>query len=593
MGLGIVTMLTALSISAVAIYYSVAGLVAIFAAAAVPIIVMGSVLEVAKLVTAVWLHYYWDHAVWWLKTYLVISVAILMLITSMGIFGFLSKAHIDQTASAKDGLARLEQIDNQIIKQQAIVVKAEQEIEKLEIAGLNKDTEIQEQIDREQERIDSAYARIQPAIDEQNIIIAKEEQRLGGGLSLYEDQLNTITENLQKIEEYIANDNVKALQALVGVNADGQLGPATTRAIEAYRIAQTDEKQRLAELIAQESSKVSSPIIDSSRAEIQRLRGLAEQEIASSNELINRLRQQLGTTNEEEIATEIAEQDAIIVEAENVISTLAEQKYGLESEYRKLEAEVGPIKYLAEFVYGKSEDKDLLEEAVRWVIILIIFVFDPLAVLLLIASQHTFNFQRDLRIKETLRQNNVDSTKDIDNDVFNRPDNEQSDNNTSKTSTADATNNSTEFNSSKNASVNNGPTEIDNTLSRTRSQNGGLTDDRFVQKIDANADATMGELRTEDTAPTTNEDDAGLESTEIPVDDIRQKRINDLDVIESHAENKLAKIQWKQDHPDLTIKEFKEAYINGEIDRLPWENYVQNGEQNPNSIWNKIRPNNE
>lgn len=590
MGLGIITMLTALSISAVAIYYSVAGLVAIFAAAAVPIIIMGSVLEIAKLVTAVWLHYYWDHAVWWLKTYLTISVAILMLITSMGIFGFLSKAHIDQTASAKDGLARLEQLDLQIVKQQDIVAKAEQEIEKLEIAGVNKDTEIQLQIDREQQRIDSAYARIQPAIDEQNEIVRKEELRLGGGLTLYQDQLDTVSKNLQKIEEYIAGDNVKALQALVGVKADGSLGPATTRAIEAYRTAQSAEKQRLAELIAQESSKVSSPTIDAARAEIQRLRSLAEQEIASSNELINRLRQQLGTTNEDAVAAEIAEQDTVIVEAEKIISTLAEQKYGLESEYRKLEAEVGPLKYLAEFVYGKAEDKDLLEEAVRWVIILIIFVFDPLAVLLLIASQHTFNFQRELRTKESLRQSSVDSNKDVDNDVSIRSDNEQSDSKTPPTSPTDA---STETNSSNNASAYNGTTENDDTLPGAGSQDRGLDDDRIVQKTNPDADATLGELRTEDAASSTTEDDARLESIEVPIDENRQRRIDQLNAIESHAENKLAKIQWKQDHPDLTIKEYKEAYINGEIDRLPWENYIQNGEQNPNSIWNKIRPNNE
>ncbi len=332
MGLGILTMLTALSISAVAIYYSVAGLVAIFAAAAVPIIIMGSILEIAKLVTVVWLHYYWEHAVWWLKTYLTISVAVLMLITSMGIFGFLSKAHIDQTASAKDGLARLEQIDSQILRQQDVIAKAEQEIEQLEVAGTDRDTEIQAQIDKEQERIDSAYTRIQPAIDEQNVIITKEEQRLGGGLSLYEDQLNTITGNLQSIEQYIATDNIKALQALVGVRADGQLGPATTQAIDSYRTAQTAEKQRLAELIAQESSKLSSPVIDTARAEIQRLRSLAETEIANSNELINRLRQQLGVTDEAKVAAQVEKQNKIIVEAETVVSALTEQKYGLESE---------------------------------------------------------------------------------------------------------------------------------------------------------------------------------------------------------------------------------------------------------------------
>ena len=100
MFLAVLTLITALSISAVAIYYSVAGLVAIFAAAAVPIMIMGGTLEIGKLVTAVWLHRYWEKATWWLKTYLSIAVIVLMIITSMGIFGFLSKAHIEQTSAS-------------------------------------------------------------------------------------------------------------------------------------------------------------------------------------------------------------------------------------------------------------------------------------------------------------------------------------------------------------------------------------------------------------------------------------------------------------------------------------------------------------
>ena len=107
MFLAILTLITALSISAVAIYYSVAGLVAIFAAAAVPIIIMGGTLEIGKLVTAVWLHRYWTKATWWLKTYLSIAVIILMVITSMGIFGFLSKAHIEQTSASNESVEKL------------------------------------------------------------------------------------------------------------------------------------------------------------------------------------------------------------------------------------------------------------------------------------------------------------------------------------------------------------------------------------------------------------------------------------------------------------------------------------------------------
>ena len=124
-------MITALSISAVAIYYSVSGLVAIFAAAAIPIIIMGSVLEIGKLVTAVWLHWYWDKAKWWLKTYLSIATLVLMFITSMGIFGFLSKAHIEQTAAAEEGIAQLEIIEQDLTRQADIIARAEQRIVEL------------------------------------------------------------------------------------------------------------------------------------------------------------------------------------------------------------------------------------------------------------------------------------------------------------------------------------------------------------------------------------------------------------------------------------------------------------------------------
>lgn len=395
---GSLVLVTALTISGVAIYYSVSGLVAIFAAAAIPIIIMGSALEIGKLVAAVWLHKYWNRAAWWLRAYLSVATLVLMFITSMGIFGFLSKAHIDQTASASESVARIERIDLEIAKQQRIIDKSESEIAELETAGKNNDTELQTQIDKEQERIDSAYERIQPAIDEQNEIIRKEEQRLTGGLSIYEDQLATVNDNLQKIEQYITSNSIKELQALVGVEADGSLGPATRSAIDAYRVAQTAEKQRLAELIASERSKLTSPVIDAARAEIQRLRTTAEEQILQSNELINRLRVQLGTEDKTTTEASITVEEEKIQVAETEVAKLAEEKYKLEAEYRKLEAEVGPVKYLAEFIYGETANKSLLEEAVRWVIITIIFVFDPLAVILLIASQYTFKWAREDKV---------------------------------------------------------------------------------------------------------------------------------------------------------------------------------------------------
>src|SRR6056300_1313279 len=187
--LGILTLITALCISAVAIYYSVAGLVAIFAAAALPIMIMGGTLEIAKLVTAVWLHRYWKQATWWLKSYLSIAVIILMFITSMGIFGFLSKAHIEQTAQGTDNLARVETIQNEIDRNLGIVGRAENRIRQLETSGTGSDTNIQNQIDKEQERIDKAFERIQPAIQEQNNIISSVTQ-------LFQNELDKIDADL-------------------------------------------------------------------------------------------------------------------------------------------------------------------------------------------------------------------------------------------------------------------------------------------------------------------------------------------------------------------------------------------------------------
>ena len=112
--LGLITLLTALSISGIAAYHSIVGLTAIFAAAVMPIIVMGAVLELGKVVTTLWLHYNWERAEWKIKSYLIAAVVILMLITSMGIFGFLSKAHLDQAVPSGDIMAQVALFDEKI-----------------------------------------------------------------------------------------------------------------------------------------------------------------------------------------------------------------------------------------------------------------------------------------------------------------------------------------------------------------------------------------------------------------------------------------------------------------------------------------------
>ena len=107
-------LLTGLTISAVAIYYSVVGLTAIFSAAAIPIIIMGSALEVGKLVCASWLKANWERAPRFIKYYMIIAVVVLMIITSMGIFGFLSKAHSDQSLVSGDVQSKIAIYDEKI-----------------------------------------------------------------------------------------------------------------------------------------------------------------------------------------------------------------------------------------------------------------------------------------------------------------------------------------------------------------------------------------------------------------------------------------------------------------------------------------------
>lgn len=237
-------LLTALGISFIAAYYSIVGLAAIFAASVIPVIIMGSALEVGKLVSVAYLHQKWKTVPLLLKGYLSFAILLLMFITSMGIFGFLSKAHIEQTVVSGDNTVKIVRIDNQIKRQVRVIKDAETVLSQLD----------------------------------------------------------------------------KAVQVLIDYDRiRGDTGAIAQR-----------EKQKPE-------------------------------------------RQQLST---------------VINGAENIIDKLQSEKLILEKEQIQLEAEVGPIKYIAEFVYGEKANRSMLEESVKWVIIVIVIVFDPLAVCLLIAWSH-------------------------------------------------------------------------------------------------------------------------------------------------------------------------------------------------------------
>lgn len=129
---GLFILAVALSISAVAAYYSIAGLTAIFAAAVVPIIIMGAVLEVGKIAATVWLHKFWHRANIQFKLYLVPAILVLMLITSMGIFGFLSKAHMDQNITVGDSAAQVQILDEKIKTEQDNITASKQALKQMD-----------------------------------------------------------------------------------------------------------------------------------------------------------------------------------------------------------------------------------------------------------------------------------------------------------------------------------------------------------------------------------------------------------------------------------------------------------------------------
>lgn len=385
----IITFLVAISIAAIAGWFSIAGLMAIFAASAIPVAIMAGSLEVGKLVAASWVYRNWKRAPFLLKSYLTIAVIVLMFITSMGIFGFLSRAHLEQAAEGQQNQAKIERIANDIVRNEETIKRTEIKIEKLENETSDDTSDIQAQLDAEQQRMNQAYDRVQPGIDEQMSIIDNEQRGQEDQVKSYLDQIARIDDTLTKLQTYVENEEIKKLQGLVGTRQDGRYGTNTAKKVEEFRNKQTSEKQRLIGIVESINASVDSVAIKQAREEIKRLRSIAERDVQNSQATIDRLRAQLNSVASVDNTNKIELLSDKVRQTEITIEKLLDEKFELETEVRKLEAEVGPIKYIAELVYGDSE-RDTIDDAVRWLIVVFIFVFDPLAVLLLIAANYSF-----------------------------------------------------------------------------------------------------------------------------------------------------------------------------------------------------------
>lgn len=358
MFLTILTLLSALSISAVAIFYSIAGLAAIFAGAAIPIMIMGSVLEVGKLVTASWLYQHWRQAPRFLKYYLTIAVVVLMFITSMGIFGYLSKAHVEQTAPTTLISSKIVQLDDQIVRENGKIERWNTELERLN-AGTS--VRIDNLVDSEQQKLDKIFNRIDKEIADITLIANQN----------IETQKERITQAKER-----ADRDIKQIQ-------DRMKGAFSKSKFD----KEIDQVRKNEVAVAASAQREIIAIQNKLNEDIQKIKDKYAGQIESLTTKITEFTSE-ASEKTGDIEAKIKELEAKIQGSYKLVDGYNEEKYTLKGQIKEIEVEVGPIKYIAEFVYGVDANENMLEEAVRWVIIIIIFVFDPLAVLLLIAANY-------------------------------------------------------------------------------------------------------------------------------------------------------------------------------------------------------------
>ena len=342
------TLLSALSISGVAIFYSVIGLATIFPGAFWPVVIMGSVLEVGKLVTASWLYRNWKQTRFLLKTYLTIAVVVLSLITSMGIFGFLSKAHLEQNLAEDTVTQRIEIINSKITSEETYIKRQLKIIERAENTLSKTGASNKEALELEQQSLKDVQDKFK---------------------TLLAVETNTVKD---------LNDRLKVLDK----DVSDVLTSNKSFFNEEKAAAELKESQK------QERAEISKNISDA-QGRIKILKDDYAVDTAVIQKRIDNLR--AGNVDDKsEVNAQIEVAEANILKAQNNIDDLIIDREPLQAKMIKLEAEVGPVKYIASLVvdWGITTDVDT-SEAVRWVILIIICVFDPLAVLLLVAANQS------------------------------------------------------------------------------------------------------------------------------------------------------------------------------------------------------------
>lgn len=377
MGLLIGLLFSALAVSAVAAYFSIVGLMAIFSGLPQSIFAMGIVLEIAKLVTASWVYQYWKKTSFLMKSYMVSAVIILSVITSIGIFGFLSKAHLDQSATTGDAVAQVERIEDLIERETLRITTAEDQITRIESGGT---LDVSESIKQQEEIRDTAWNRIQDDVQYAENQIEKIREGLESDLLKKQSELDALDAIVKSYtDQGTTTQDAGAFQRDIVVD-----NVAKGREV---REEQKPERDRIA-LEMGELRGYAETQIAGYRNQIKDYRSSVQDTIDGANREINKLREQ-GADDQASRDEQIDTIQGRIDSAYEKIDDYNVELFDKQSIVRDIEKEVGPIKYVAQLLYGNS-GAGAVDNAVTLLILLLVFVFDPLAIVLVLAANLSF-----------------------------------------------------------------------------------------------------------------------------------------------------------------------------------------------------------
>jgi len=353
-----VIFLSGISISLVAAYFSIVGLATMFPGSMEAIVIMGAVLEIGKLVAAVWLHKNWHEAFGFLKYYLLLAVVVLSAITSMGIFGFLSKSHVEHGASIEKEQAVIAQIESKIERKQTFITQRK---------------DLLSQFEKQTQSTSESSDQIIKRLDDRIKAIKEEETSL---LKIQNDLLSKFDSDIKTLDQEL--ESSKKSTGFFGANN--------------FDTVNNSQKPK--------------------REQINKDRNFALEKIETVKketiQKISDVRSQIDSIQFQDKPTtidnpKISQYQNDIEEAYNEIGELENEKFEYGAALRALETEIGPIKYIVGALDEWIGLDVNTEQAIRIIIVILIFVFDPLAILLLIAATITYSKNKEEDLPPDIR----------------------------------------------------------------------------------------------------------------------------------------------------------------------------------------------